>query len=183
MSFPMGLAIKNDTESKNERRKNKRGYIDDDIPLLESFGLIKNGKEDFKLRPEDYVVFFDWLSVGPVYPVPRVVLKILCHYRTKLQETIDDFATTDGHRMQSINIKKTIDEMIKAGDDRIIPSEMCTIGGEEDIQNSNSSDCCDELKKEIVNLKIQGDTIKQQLEDAREEILEKIGSVPNNSST
>ena len=138
----MGLAIKNDTESKKERRKNKRGYIDDDIPLLESFGLIKNGTEDFKLRPEDYVVFIDWLAVGPVYPVPRVVLKILCHYRTKLQETIDDFATTGGHRMQSINIKKTIDEMVKARDDSIVPDEMCASGGVVE-EEENSNDCCD----------------------------------------
>ena len=183
MSFPMGLAIKNDPESKKERRQNKRGYIDDDIPLLESFGLIKNGKEDYKLSPEHYVVFIDWLADGPVYPVPQVVLKILCHYRKKIQETIDNFSTTDGQRIQSKNIMTTIDEMIKAGDDSIEPGAMCASGGDDGMQDSNNnqsniSECCDELKSEIENLKIQGSALKEQIEQAKNEILEKIGTIP-----
>ena len=95
MPFPMGLAINNSKKAKKERLTCGKGYLEEDIPLLESFGIFENGvpTSDLKLHPEDYRTFIDWLDVGPVYPVPRVAQKVLCTYRRKLMDTIDNFST------------------------------------------------------------------------------------------
>jgi hypothetical protein len=39
-SLPMGLAINKDLESERQRASDKRGYIDADIPILSSFGIL-----------------------------------------------------------------------------------------------------------------------------------------------
>ena len=83
MPLTMGLSIDKDEKALSARQADKRGYIDSDVPLLESFGILVKGSapEDFPLSPEDYRTFINWLLGGTTKSAPSIVLRILCYYR------------------------------------------------------------------------------------------------------
>ena len=140
----MGLSIDNDPETLEQRASDPRGYANSDIPLLESFGILKDGKspDALSLTPDDYRTFMNWLQNGPARPVPSgPPTRILCFYRESLKKSTEDFSTTDGHRLKQENLIKTIDEMLRDGDDNTDPMVMCASGG----QTPASTDCCDKL--------------------------------------
>lgn len=149
--LPLGLSIDQDVKSKTSRASDKRGYIDSDIPLLESFGILKNGKPptDFYLSPDNYREFIDWLIEGTIeYPVDPLVLKILCYYRNKLGKGMDDIGTTDGNRLYQENIIKTINKMISGDDEKADATTMCASGGAPQAPPPDS-ECCEEIKPKI----------------------------------
>ena len=124
MPLVMGLSIDTDPKSVQDRAIDPRGYIDSDIPVLESFGILKNGAspEALNMSPDDYKTFIDWLQNGPARPVPSgVPMRVLCFYRENLKKSIDDFATTDGDRLKQRNLLKMVDEMLRDGDDDTDP--------------------------------------------------------------
>jgi len=141
----MGLSIENDPETLEQRASDPRGYANSDIPLLESFGILKDGKspDALSLTPDDYRTFMNWLQNGPARPVPSgPPMRILCFYRESLKKSTEDFSTTDGHRLKQENLIKTIDEMLRDGDDNTDPMVMCASGGQ---PPPATSDCCDKL--------------------------------------
>ena len=146
----MGLSIEKNTEAVEQRQSDLRGYIDSDIPLLESFGILKSGESPdvLALSPEDYRTFINWLINGPARPVPSIPLRILCFYRSNLKKSMDDFSTTDGNRLKQENLIKTIDEMLRNGDDNNDPIEMCASGG----QSSTKDSCCSDLALRFVKV-------------------------------
>jgi chromosome segregation ATPase len=150
--MPLGLTIDKDNKSIQSRKSDLRGYIDSDIPLLESFRILKDGKspDDFNISPEDYRSFINWLINGPAHPVPTVPLRIMCYYRMKLESGMNDLVTTDGMRLKQENIVKTIDEMIRGGNHDTDPILMCATGGS---AAPSDSDCCNEIKPKIDELK------------------------------
>ena len=145
MHLPMGLSIENDPETIKQRITDPRGYADSDIPLLESFGILKSGSSpaELPLSPEDYRTFINWLQNGPAYPVPSVPLRILCFYRSNLKKSMEDFSTTNGNRLKQENLIKTIDEMLRGGDDDTDPIEMCASGGQ--VSPTTKDTCCSDL--------------------------------------
>ena len=40
--MPLGLTIDNDPKTKENRINDQRGFVDNDIPLLESFKILKD---------------------------------------------------------------------------------------------------------------------------------------------
>ena len=154
----MGHVIKTDSET--EKIRAEKGYSTDDIPILESFSLFKDGKpvDDFKLSNEDYYVFLTWLTKGPAKPIPDVGIKVLCFYKQKLLAGIKDFGTTDGYRQKQQNLINTIDEMLKGGDDTQIPAAICAKGGapsntKADDDKQGDGECCDSIKDDIKTIK------------------------------
>jgi len=151
MPLVMGLSIDTDPKSVRDRAVDQRGYIDSDIPVLESFGILKNGAspEALNMSPDDYKTFIDWLQNGPARPVPSgVPMRVLCFYREKLKKSIDDFATTEGDRLKQRNLLKMVDEMLRDGDDDTDPVQMCATGGQSPpaaAPVATSSDCCSTL--------------------------------------
>ena len=147
MPLVMGLSIDTDPKSVQARAIDQRGYIDSDIPVLESFGILKNGTspEALNMSPDDYKTFIDWLQNGPARPVPSgVPMRVLCFYREKLKKSIDDFSTTEGDRLKQQNLLKMVDEMLRDGDDDTDPVQMCASGGQSPAPAA-TSDCCDTL--------------------------------------
>jgi chromosome segregation ATPase len=162
MPLIMGLSIENDAKTQTERATSPSGYAKSDIPLLESFTILKDGQspEDLRLSPDDYRTFINWLQNGPAHPVPSVPLRILCYYRSNLEKSMKDFSTTDGSRLKQQNLVKTIDEMVRGGDDNNDPVEMCATGGAPPpvvpgTVTPTGLDCCDELTTKMT--KIEGD--------------------------
>ena len=113
----MGHSLK--TNSETTKKRSEKGYIQEDLPVLESFGLFKNGKPvpDFVLTNEEYSNFLNWLGNGPAKPIPTVGVKVLCFYKQKLSTGLKDYGITDGFRQKQKNLIKSIDEMLKDGDD------------------------------------------------------------------
>jgi chromosome segregation ATPase len=163
MPFPLGLAIDKDKISLDKRAGDKRGYIDKDIPLLESFGLLKDGVEvkDFHLNPDEYREFIHWLINGPAQPIPRTPQRVLCFYRGKLMMGMDDFATTDGMRLKQQNLIKVIDEMLKGGNDSEDPVTICLEGGSSApaAEPSSAMDCCPEINQKLDTIQALLDTM------------------------
>lgn len=152
----MGHVIK--TNSETEKIRAEKGYSADDIPVLESFSLFKNGKpvDDFKLSNDDYNIFLTWLAKGPAKPIPDVGIKVLCFYKQKLLTGIKDFGTTDGYRQKQKNLINTIDEMLKGGDDTQIPGAICAKGGAASNTKDKAAvdgECCDSIKDDIKTIK------------------------------
>ena len=152
MPLVMGLSIDTDPKSVRDRAVDQRGYIDSDIPVLESFGILKNGAspEALNMSPDDYKTFIDWLQNGPARPVPSgVPMRVLCFYRENLKKSIDDFSTTEGDRLKQRNLVKMVDEMLRDGDDDTDPVQMCATGGQSPpaaaAPVAASSDCCSTL--------------------------------------
>ncbi len=193
--MPMGFKINLSREADFQRIGGK-GYLPEDIPLLESFKILQHGEpvKDINLSPEDYRKFINWLGKGPQQPIPDVVLRILCHYKSIVKDATEDVNTTDGMRLKQTNLIKTIEELIKGGDDNKDPDTMCLGGGatKENTAAGPIGDCCEELKDGITRLaekvddkmeKVTGDEIKDLLEaikayDLRAELLKILGS-PN----
>ena len=150
---PLGLEIDKSSETINNRLSDPRGYVDSDIPLLESFKVLKDGKppRDFKISPDDYRSFIDWLINGPAHPLPPVPLRVMCYYRMIIEKGMNDINTTDGMRLKQENLVKTIDEMIRGGDDNADPIMMCATGGAG--QNTPTGECCNEIKIDIELIK------------------------------
>ena len=151
---PLGLEIDKDPKTVNNRLSDKRGYVDNDIPLLESFKILKDGKppKDFYLSPDDYRNFIDWLINGPVHPIPPVPLRVLCYYRMKIEAGMNDINTTDGMRLTQGNLVKTIDQMIRGGDDSSDPIMMCATGGAA-VGHPPTTECCEDIKTDIEAIK------------------------------
>jgi chromosome segregation ATPase len=159
----MGHSLKTNAETIQTR--SEKGYAEDDIPILESFSLFKDGKPvpDFQLSNEDYNTFLTWLSKGPAKPIPDVGIKVLCFYKQKLRAGLKSFGTTDGFRQKQQNLINTIDEMLKGGDDTQIPGAICAKGGappvtqteqtEKTEQTTPTSECCDAIKDDIETIK------------------------------
>ena len=149
--MPMGYVIDKSEKAKFDRNKSKKGYLPKDVPLLESFRILKDGKPvtGLPLDPEHYRNFIDWLANGPPQPVPPVALRILCHYKTVVEDAKDDINTTDGMRLKQDNLIKTIEELIKGGDDNKDADAMCLTGGAAGQGAPATSDCCEEIKPVI----------------------------------
>ena len=160
--MPLGLTIDNDPKTKENRINDQRGFVDNDIPLLESFKILKDGKPpaNFYLSPDDYRSFIDWLVNGPANPLPSVPLRIMCYYRSQIVSGMDDVGTTDGMRLKQENLLKSIDEMIRGGNDDTDPILMCATGGSAAPAPPESSSCCNEIKPEL-------EAIKQSLEEIK----------------
>lgn len=172
--MPMGYVIDKSEKAKFDRNKSETGYLTKDIPLLESFRILKDGKPvtGLPLDPEHYRKFIDWLANGPPQPVPPVALRILCHYRSVVEDAKDDINTTDGMRLKQDNLIKTIEELIKGGDDNKDADAMCLTGGSgtPDPGPEPASDaCCEELKPEIAEIKTTVATLgtKEELEEIK----------------
>lgn len=154
----MGHLLKTNTAT--EKIRLEKGYSVDDIPILESFSLFKDGKpvEDFHLSNDDYNTFLTWLSKGPAKPIPDVGIKVLCFYKQKLMAGIKSFSITDGSRQKQTNLINTIDEMLKGGDDTQMPAAICAKGGAPPTSGTGSgtvptSECCDSIKGDIETIK------------------------------
>jgi DNA repair exonuclease SbcCD ATPase subunit len=170
--MPMGYVIDKSEKAKFDRNKSKTGYLAKDIPLLESFRILKDGKPvtGLPLDPEHYRKFIDWLANGPPQPVPPVALRILCHYRSVVEDAKDDINTTDGMRLKQDNLIKTIEELIKGGDDNKDADAMCLTGGSGTPGPEPASDtCCEELKPEIAEIKTTVATLgtKEELDEIK----------------
>jgi len=195
--MPMGFKINISRKANFDRIDSGKGYLPEDIPLLESFRILENGKakNEFDLSPEDYRNFINWLGKGPQQPIPDVVLRILCHYKSVVKKATNDVNTTDGMRLKQTNLIKTIEELIKGGDDNKDAELMCLEGGATERTNATttgtvSDNCCEELKDgisrlaEIVETKMESDdgkTLKELLEaikanDLRSQLLKLLGS-------
>ena len=160
--LPLGLAINTDSKSLQDRAVDPRGYLDQDVVLLESFGILKDGKSpaDLNLRPDDYREFIDWLTNGPAMPLPSTVTKILCYYRNKLVNGMNDFNTTEGMRLKQKNLIAAINEKLRGGDDAKDPDIMCASGGGPTSPTSNTGlQCCDDLKSMMATLTTQLESV------------------------
>jgi len=146
----MGHSLK--TNSETTKKRSEKGYVDEDLPVLESFGLFKNGKPvpDFVLTNEEYSNFLNWLGNGPAKPIPAVGVKVLCFYKQKLSTGLKDYGITDGFRQKQKNLIKSIDEMLKDGDDTQNPGAICAKGGS---STPPTSDCCESIKNDITTIK------------------------------
>ena len=146
----MGHSLK--TNSETTKKRSEKGYIQEDLPVLESFGLFKNGKPvpDFVLTNEEYSNFLNWLGNGPAKPIPTVGVKVLCFYKQKLSTGLKDYGITDGFRQKQKNLIKSIDEMLKDGDDTQNPGAICAKGGS---STPPTSDCCESIKNDITTIK------------------------------
>ena len=169
--MPMGYVIDKSEKAKFDRNKSKKGYLPKDVPLLESFRILKDGKPvtGLPLDPEHYRNFIDWLANGPPQPVPPVALRILCHYKTVVEDAKDDINTTDGMRLKQDNLIKTIEELIKGGDDNKDADAMCLTGGAAGPGAPATSDCCEEIKPVIgeMNEKLDEVGTKAELEEIK----------------
>lgn len=169
--MPMGYVIDKSEKAKFDRNQSKTGYLTKDIPLLESFRILKDGKPvaGLPLDPEHYRKFIDWLANGPPQPVPPVALRILCHYKSVVEDAKDDINTTDGMRLKQDNLIKTIEELIKGGDDNKDADAMCLTGGSgtpDPGPEASSDACCEELKPEIAEIKATMGT-KEELDEIK----------------
>jgi len=124
MSF--NLKFEMDDDSRKKRLSAVRGYIDADIPILKDWDLYENDTIKKDITPEEIRKFIDWLSDGPIYPVPSMAKKILCIRRTKLKSTIDSWSVTAGQRQQAQRLLDSIDEILKEGDDTFDPASVCS---------------------------------------------------------
>ena len=150
----MGHSLK--TNINTVKNRMETGYTDDDKPVLESFGLFKDGKPvpDFILSKEEYADFLNWLGNGPAKPIPSIGIKVLCFYKHKLNMGMKDFTITDGFRQKQKNLIKSIDEMLKDGDDTQSAGAVCAKGGSSsDTTTTSTTDCCSEIKADILAIK------------------------------
>ena len=152
--MPMGFKINFSSDANRRRLHEVNGYLPEDIPLLESFRILENGEpiNDINLRPEDYRNFINWLGKGPQKPIPDVVLRILCHYKSVVKAATADVNNTDGMRLKQTNLIKTIEELIKGGDDNIDPDLMCLDGGAPQRADVINDDCCNDLRNRLTVL-------------------------------
>jgi hypothetical protein len=181
--MPMGYVIDKSEKAKFDRKQSETGYLPKDVPLLESFRILKDGKPSpgLVLDPEHYRKFIDWLANGPPQPVPPVALRILCHYKKMVEEAKEDINTTDGMRLKQDNLIRTIEELIKGGDDNKDAAAMCLTGGAGEPEPAPSSECCEEIKPEIAAIKTTVETLGTKAE--LDEIKTLIEALKTNPST
>lgn len=134
MSF--NLKFEMDDDSRKKRLSAVRGYIDADIPILKDWDLYENDTIKKDITPEEIRKFIDWLSDGPIYPVPSMAKKILCIRRTKLKSTVDSWSVTAGQRQQAQRLLDSIDEILKEGDDTFDPASVCSNNAAEAIADA-----------------------------------------------
>jgi hypothetical protein len=93
----------------------------------------------------------------------------LCHYKMVVEDAKDDINTTDGMRLKQDNLIKTIEELIKGGDDNKDADAMCLTGGAAGPGAPAASDCCEEIKPVIeeMNGKLDGLDTKAELEEIK----------------
>jgi len=157
MSF--NLKFEMDDDNRKKRQADSRGYIDIDIPILKDWDLYENNKLREDITPEEIYDFINWLSDGPIYPVPSMAKKILCVRRTKLISTISSWSTTAGERQHAQRLLDSIDEILKEGDDSFDPESVCSnqVQGNNACENSQiiqiPDDCCKEMRKELALVK------------------------------
>ena len=107
-----------DTDEQSVKERNEKGYIQNDIPLLESFRILqkKKGKMEINSKlganPKDIGDFLQWLQGDKKPPLPPIARKILCLKRASVLSSIQSIGTPTLKRTGQQKLLEEIDDLL-----------------------------------------------------------------------
>jgi len=132
----MGHPIFDDSGSVEKRNASVTGFIDTDVPLLTSLGIVKveNGQQTIRKNlvkdPVDIRNFLAWAAGDRKIPLPPLARRILCLKRAIIKNSIASVSTSSHQRTGEKAQLDEIDSLLRAdGGVNLDNKDKCVIEG------------------------------------------------------